>query len=339
MVEFVQHSLKQPSIMQFATMGCEYEETVTLRIVLVVIIAICAIALLGIFAMVIKGLLQKLMSVFFILVGLIGTLWLAWFYVPQLKEPGNVVADLMQGKWAQSQNQLSQANLFYQKALPNFPYREWIYEWLGDLALQQGNKAHAIEQYQQALLVNDNDKAVRLKLARLEWEAGHENIALALYQDALEADPGNTKLYESIGNLYLSRAQKTHLPEDYESAIRTLQPVFQKHPEDTALGFSLGSLLYDRERYEEALTVYCDLSVTNPTSAEALYAMALTMEKLGASKSASVRMAQAAENNTNVAQAQNWVATSLRMRQRSDSDPPNHSVVSCLNRLKTPYNK
>lgn len=110
------------------------------------------------------------------------------------------------------------------------------------------------------------------------FKAGKYDTALAAYNQALQLDPGETKLYKNIGLAYMGLYQPgSRHPKDLEyaqKAIDNLKRYITAHPEDKRATEFLVTMYNNSGRMDEALAFYQDFVGKNPGDSKALETMA-----------------------------------------------------------------
>lgn len=135
---------------------------------------------------------------------------------------------------------------------------------------------------------SENGRAERLYTKGLaELHAGHREAAVALFEQAVEADPtdAHSLYYRALGYGHLGQ---------YEKAVADLQKVVEA--DDPALErdrLELGYALYRLERYEEAATVLQIAAAEDATSAEANMLLGIVQTRRGDQAAASAALEKA----------------------------------------------
>ena len=86
------------------------------------------------------------------------------------------------------------------------------YDWLGDIARQQGKTGPAEQEYRRALSLNDFDSRAHFGLGGILAASGHTAEAADQYRAGLSADPRNQEALAALQRLTRSPDAKTPKP-------------------------------------------------------------------------------------------------------------------------------
>ncbi len=110
------------------------------------------------------------------------------------------------------------------------------------------------------------------------FKAGKYDTALASYNEALQLDPGEAKLYKNIGLAYMGLYQPgSKHPKDVEyaqKAIDNLKKYLESHPEDKRATEFLVTMYNNTGRLDEALGFYQGFLDKHPRDDKAMETMA-----------------------------------------------------------------
>jgi tetratricopeptide (TPR) repeat protein len=110
------------------------------------------------------------------------------------------------------------------------------------------------------------------------FKSGKYDTALAFYNQALQLDPGETKIYKNIGLAYMGMYQPgSKHPKDLEyaqKAIDNLKKYIETHPEDKRATEFLVTMYNNAGRMDEALAFYQGFLDKNPKDTKAMETMA-----------------------------------------------------------------
>lgn len=110
------------------------------------------------------------------------------------------------------------------------------------------------------------------------FKGGKYDTALADYSQALQLDPGETKIYKNIALAYMGLYQPgSRHPKDLEyaqKAIDNLKKYIEAHPEDRRATEFLVTMYNNTGRMDEALAFYQNLLEKNPRDTKAMESMA-----------------------------------------------------------------
>jgi Tfp pilus assembly protein PilF len=129
----------------------------------------------------------------------------------------------------------------------------------GLTAQSQGRIDDAREDYRQALAHDPRNKFAYFNLGTLDQQAGHDGLAVADYEAALEAD-GN--FVPALYNLAILIT-----PSDPSTAVTLYQRAIQAQPDDASAHLNLGFLLHNLGRDAEAMLEFADAVRLDPTLA------------------------------------------------------------------------
>lgn len=151
------------------------------------------------------------------------------------------------GQILMNQGEFSLAEEYLNWALELQPGRDWIYAILGENHRRQGQYAQAEECFKKALATDSQDCWTLEHLGLCYLDQRQYDEGAGCFQKAISLDPQRPWPYE-----YLARINE--MLGNFREAINWLKrglTVVEEHPE--LLG-SLGRILFERERYSEALT-------------------------------------------------------------------------------------
>ncbi|MCR4391625.1 MAG: tetratricopeptide repeat protein [Candidatus Acetothermia bacterium] len=131
---------------------------------------------------------------------------------------------------------LEDAKRRYQDVIKQFPYRAEAYVGLGDVYLQQGDQAKALDYYRQALPrafevtmketiarkiveLDPKDTTTRFRLAGYFREQYKYEAAIRQYEAILELSPGNLDALVGLGDSYVPRVQYDRAMDYYRQAL------------------------------------------------------------------------------------------------------------------------
>ncbi|UCC73855.1 MAG: tetratricopeptide repeat protein [Gemmatimonadota bacterium] len=110
----------------------------------------------------------------------------------------------------ESQGKFEEALEYYEAYAEQFPDERVSFTAIGDLHSNIGNHEQAREYQEKALLIDPNDVGVMARLARIEWDLGHFERAIAQLDEALavaRTPEDLTTVYEGLRAYYESRGQ------------------------------------------------------------------------------------------------------------------------------------
>lgn len=142
----------------------------------------------------------------------------------------------------------------------------------GYAALRDGDLADARRRYEAALAADPSSVDARLGIATVEARAGNRGLADAHYRRVLELDPRNATALAGLAALADAAA-----PEVVESQLREDVARF---PDSAALQFALGSHYASRGQWGEAQAAFYEAHRLDPTSADVLYNLAVSLDHM-----------------------------------------------------------
>lgn len=98
--------------------------------------------------------------------------------------------------------------------------------------------------------------------AQRKIESGDYAGAVALYQQAIQVDRENTRIYSGIAYLQLQQG-------DFESAAEYYRQALDRDPRNLPFHYGLAHSLFMDERYEQSASAYRDLINIDPRAADA----------------------------------------------------------------------
>ena len=162
---------------------------------------------------------------------------------------------------------------------------------------KQNRFGPAIHAYEAALQLLPDHTDIAHDLGRLAQRLGYLDISEKLLLKFLAANPGHI---EATNNLACVMRDQNR----YADAIETLRPLLQIEADSSVLWNTLGTVLNDQGRLDEALTFFEEALRLDPTFAKARYNRANVRRPLGAGQGAIEDMEAAlpgAENGYEVA--------------------------------------
>lgn len=112
-----------------------------------------------------------------------------------------------------------------------------------------GNYGVAMQMFQQCLEIDPGNATVQYEIARIHTQAGNYNNALPYAKRATELDPSNIWFADFLGQLYAELGQ-------FDKSIIVFEEIIERHPESYDYYFSLGNLYVAQGEYDEALKIY-----------------------------------------------------------------------------------
>ena len=143
------------------------------------------------------------------------------------------------------------------------------------MAYRSGNLDQAQQLYLRALSLDSNNSDALLGLAAIAQRRGEDKIAAHYYAQVMALDPRN-----AVANAGLSA-----LTTDENRGSR-LKFLLNEQQDSSSLHFALGNFYAEQSRWGEAQQAYFDAYKINPNNAELAFNLAVSLDRLGQSKSA-----------------------------------------------------
>lgn len=238
------------------------------------------------------------------------------------------------------------------------------YRWphlLGALHEQTGGFEQAVDRYLEALRLEPEDHAARLRLgqvflqlnrrgeARTQFEAMRERFpasslaglgeialrerradaAIRLFEEALKRAPHATNLHYSLGMAYRSAGRldesRAHLARAGQGYVHAADPLVDALPElmmGSRAPLNQARIELQAGAYEAAAAMFRRAVAAAPDSLEARTGLAAALERLGDSDGALAELTEAARRLPGNADAQRQLARALLVRGRADAAIP-----------------
>jgi tetratricopeptide (TPR) repeat protein len=163
--------------------------------------------------------------------------------------------------------------------------------------------------YQQALLLNPNDRLALMALARLYATEGDYERAVSTYTRAIQAYPNDAELRYELGMCH-GRCK------NWDGALQSLQKAVQADPENRHYGHAYGLCLARAQRYDESFAVLAKLE----GGANAYYDLARMLHHLGQDDASKEHLRLALGQNPDLIAAQQLLAA-LEAGTADQADP------------------
>ncbi len=149
---------------------------------------------------------------------------------------------------------------------------------MGDVLMERGDPAGALDQYQQAYERNPTS-AVQLKRARALAAAGREDDAETAFRDLLRQFPYRAEGYVGLGDIYRERGDEDRAVEQYRLGLRQAPDVVTREsvarrivelrPDDVDMRFRLAGFLDEQGRTAAAMEQYEEIAKRDPENIHA----------------------------------------------------------------------
>jgi tetratricopeptide (TPR) repeat protein len=109
--------------------------------------------------------------------------------------------------------------------------------------------------------------------------AGSFDIAMDLYRQVIQKEPGNHQAHYNIGQIYNARNQNTEARREYEAALKT-------DPNFLNARLNLGVMFYRERQFGAAADAFREVLRADPNHAQALFDLGISLLELGQIKEA-----------------------------------------------------
>ncbi len=185
--------------------------------------------------------------------------------------------------------------------LASVGYYAFVYNDLGNSALQNGGVQEAIRLYGRALRLNPDYAEAHYNLGNALAQAGRVPEAIAHYEQALRTNPDYVEAHVNLGNALLRVGNVQEAVGQYEQALRVNPDYAEAHSNLGAIYQRMGKLPEAVAQYEQALR-------SKPDYVEAHLNLGLALEKLGRTPEAIEHYQQALKLRADFAPARNALA-------------------------------
>ncbi|NQT15570.1 MAG: tetratricopeptide repeat protein, partial [Planctomycetes bacterium] len=190
-----------------------------------------------------------------------------------------------------------------------------------------GQLAEAGTHYQQALAIDSRHADALVGYARLKDSQGFPDQALALYQTAAKAHPGNASVFNALGLTY-ARQRK------FNESITTMEQAVRLEPKKGLYRNNIAMVLVEMGDAEGALAHL----KTIQSEAVAHYNVGYILQKKGDSKAAAVHFAKAAEQDPSLSEAGVWLAR-LQAKPPQAAQPKSRIASPASPRIAEPASR
>ena len=134
----------------------------------------------------------------------------------------------------------------------------------GSLAELNNDAAKALEEYQAGLAFDTDSIFLKFRLAKLHFSMAHMTAAVDLAKQIPVGQISNAALFLDLAKIFSGAGNQ-------EQALQVLTEGERKFPQDERMYISHGTLLLNMKEFQKAETVFHELLVHVPGSAEAQY--------------------------------------------------------------------
>ena len=178
-----------------------------------------------------------------------------------------------------------EAGYEFAQAVTDNTFRKSSYEQIADIMKVLGNDPKAVEYYQKAIAVDQNDSNLRLKYARVLDKLGQNDLAVQEYNYALSKCEDDMEILYALEKIY--RQKLDQAPNDAE-VIANLGAILQKenrfdealqyytragqlNPSNVTTRLNVGTLYQQKKNYEAAIAAYDSILTLYPDNVQANY--------------------------------------------------------------------
>jgi tetratricopeptide (TPR) repeat protein len=167
------------------------------------------------------------------------------------------------------------AEIAYTMGIEEYPEKAYYHRNLGYILAAQGKNEEAIEQYRQAIKLEENPKPNDYRvLGNLLVTENLTEEAIPIYESLLELEPSDVEAQ----NVYAQILKSTG---DEDRAIEQQEISLQQDPENTRLMFTLGETYFRRGEYKNSVEKFQMYLDKNPTDTFAMEYLGNAQQNLG----------------------------------------------------------
>jgi len=164
------------------------------------------------------------------------------------EDPNNASALNLYGILLYQHNRFNEAVEYARKAVEINP-NSYFCTNLGNIYKETGKMDLAIDLYNQALEYEPDNAKVYFNLGYSYKIKNELNTAIEYYKRSVELDPSNQAAYANLGNIYAIQKKLNEAVECYKKAI-------ELNPEDASMYNSLGNTYFDLKEIDKAIECY-----------------------------------------------------------------------------------
>lgn len=151
-------------------------------------------------------------------------------------------------------------------------------------AYQRGDYVAAEQGYRQVLTQDAHNRDALLGLAAIAQQRGQDETAQTYYRKLLVIDPRDAAAQAALS---------AYAPENESNNESRLKQLLTAQPRSAALHFALGNLYADQSNWAEAQQSYFNAWTLEPSNAQYVYNLAVSLDHLGQGKIATQHYQQA----------------------------------------------
>lgn len=154
----------------------------------------------------------------------------------------------------------------YTKLLELEPQNDKIYYELGHLYLQKNESLCAVNAFNMALEIDEENPFYHNSIAFALVQLGQHDEAIDHYQTAINANPDaiwTSIVCQALGSVYLE------IKENPEAAIALYQTASVLNPQSDECHVAIGDLYFSQDDFDNSIKAYCDAIKLNPENSRA----------------------------------------------------------------------
>ena len=124
---------------------------------------------------------------------------------------------------------------------------------LANMLVLIGQIDEALQRYQEILQIDPDNFNAHLSIGALLGRRGQDRQAVQYFQKALELNPNSPRAHTNMGNILSRNNQRQAAMQHYQLALNTYTKQVQARPGDPVIRNSLGLLLADLGRLDDAI--------------------------------------------------------------------------------------
>ncbi|MGA1825049.1 MAG: fused MFS/spermidine synthase [bacterium] len=219
---------------------------------------------------------------------------------------------------------LSEASMYYEKALQINPYSATIHNNCGVVLTKQKRYNEAISHYREALRLDHEYRKARNNLEYTLAQQGTQDSPINPYTESLPENPGQAEDHYKVG---LALANQNRLDE----AIGKFSEALRINPSYVEAYCDLGVALSKQGRLDEAIYNYSKAVHINPEYSEAHFKLGIVLAHQGRLDEAIHHYAETVRINPNYKEAYNDLGVALTRQGRLNDAIRNFSQALHLN--------
>jgi tetratricopeptide (TPR) repeat protein len=176
-----------------------------------------------------------------------------------------------------------EAGYEFTQAMSDINFKKSSLEQIADIMKVLGNDPKAVEYYQKAIAIDQNDSNLRLKYARVLDKLGQNDLAVEEYNFALSKCGDDMEILYALEKIYRQKlAQSTDDAEvianlgailqkqnRFDEALQYYTRAGQLNPSNVTTRLNVGTLYQQRKNYEAAIAAYDSILILYPDNVEA----------------------------------------------------------------------